>query len=210
MIRIRRLLDRPEPRHTALTPALAAVLVLITAAVALAARQPSQEQSAPKPQAEKYTPYQRWLNQDVAYIITDQERAAFKALRTDEEREHFIQQFWERRNPTPGSASNPFKEEHYRRIAYANERFAPASGLAGWKTDRGRIYITFGPPDEIESHPYGGGANAFPYEQWLYKYVAGMGNNVIVEFDDREDNGEFRMTMDPSGGPSAGRGGRGR
>ena len=97
-------------------------------------------------------PYSKWLTQDVAYIISDQERAAFRQLATDEEREHFIEQFWLRRDPTPGTLANEFKEEHYRRIAYANQRFTTGSGLAGWKTDRGRIYITYGPPDEIESH----------------------------------------------------------
>ena len=100
------------------------------------------------------TPYRKWLNEDVAYIITDEERAAFKRLQTDEEREQFIEQFWLRRDPTPDTVENEFKEEHYRRIAYANEHYA--SGIPGWKTDRGRIYITFGPPDEIESHPSGG------------------------------------------------------
>ena len=100
------------------------------------------------------TPYRKWLSEDVSYIITDEERAAFKRLSTDEEREQFIEQFWLRRDPTPDTAENEFKEEHYRRIAYANERYA--SGIPGWKTDRGRIYITFGPADEIESHPSGG------------------------------------------------------
>src|SRR5438067_2326971 len=98
------------------------------------------------------TPYRKWLNEDVSYIITDEERAAFKKLQTDEEREQFIEQFWLRRDPTPDSVENEFKEEHYRRIAYANEHYA--SGIPGWKTDRGRIYITFGPPDEIRSEEH--------------------------------------------------------
>ena len=96
------------------------------------------------------TPYRNWLNVDVNYIITDEERQAFKRFTTDEERQQFIEQFWLRRDPTPDTEENEFKEEHYRRIAYANERYA--SGIPGWKSDRGRIYITFGPPDEIESH----------------------------------------------------------
>ena len=128
---------------------------------------PGQRETIAKPLSEKEkrrraeklrkeleTPYRKWLNEDVAYIITDEERAAFKRLHTDEEREQFIEQFWLRRDPTPDTAENEFKEEHYRRIAYANERYA--SGIPGWKSDRGRIYITFGPPDEIESHPSGG------------------------------------------------------
>jgi GWxTD domain-containing protein len=137
-------------------------------------------------------PYLKWMNEDVAYIITDAERAAFKRLQTDPEREHFIEQFWLRRDPTPGTPENEFKEEHYRRIAYANDHFA--SGIPGWKTDRGRIYIVYGPPDEIEDHA---AAGASPHsQQWLYRYIEGVGRNVIVEFQ-ANAAGEFRMTMDP-------------
>jgi GWxTD domain-containing protein len=153
------------------------------------------------------TPYKKWLNEDVAYIITDEERAAFKKLQTDEEREQFIEQFWLRRDPTPDTVENEFKEEHYRRIAYANEHFA--SGIPGWKTDRGRIYITFGPPDEIDSHPSGGTyerppeegggtTSTFPFEDWRYRYIEGIGNDVNIEFVDPTMSGEYRMTMDPS------------
>lgn len=153
------------------------------------------------------TPYRKWLNEDVSYIITDEERAAFKKLQTDEEREQFIEQFWLRRDPTPDSNENEFKEEHYRRIAYANERYA--SGIPGWKTDRGRIYITFGPADEIESHPSGGTyqrppeegggtTSTFPFEQWRYRYIEDIGNDIIIEFVDPTMSGEYRMTMDPS------------
>jgi GWxTD domain-containing protein len=153
------------------------------------------------------TPYRKWLNEDVAYIITDEERAAFKKLQTDEEREQFIEQFWLRRDPTPDSVENEFKEEHYRRIAYANEHYA--SGIPGWKTDRGRIYITFGPPDEIEGHPSGGSyerppeegggtTSTFPFEQWRYRYIEDIGNDIIIEFVDPTMSGEYRMTMDPS------------
>lgn len=152
-------------------------------------------------------PYRKWLNEDVAYIITDEERAAFKRLSTDEEREQFIEQFWLRRDPTPDTAENEFKEEHYRRIAYANERFS--SGIPGWKTDRGRIYITFGPPDEIESHPSGGSyerpieegggtTSTFPFEIWRYRYIEDIGSDILIEFVDPTMSGEYRMTMDPS------------
>ncbi len=153
------------------------------------------------------TPYRKWLNEDVAYIITDEERAAFKRLQTDEEREQFIEQFWLRRDPTPDTVENEFKEEHYRRIAYANEHYA--SGIPGWKSDRGRIYITFGPPDEIDSHPSGGTyerppeegggtTTTFPFEDWRYRYIDGIGNDVNIEFVDPTMTGEYRMTMDPS------------
>ena len=153
------------------------------------------------------TPYKKWLNEDVAYIISDEERAAFKKLNNDEERETFIENFWLRRDPTPDTEENEFKEEHYRRIAYANEHFA--SGIPGWKTDRGRIYITFGPPDEIEDHSSGGfyerppeegggETSTYPFQQWRYRYIEGIGNNIIIEFVDPTMSGEFRMTSDPS------------
>ena len=152
-------------------------------------------------------PYRKWLNEDVVYIITDEERAAFKRFSTDEEKENFIEQFWLRRDPTPDTAENEFKEEHYRRIAYTNERYA--SGIPGWKTDRGRIYITFGPPDENESHPSGGSyerpieegggtTSTFPFEKWRYRYIEGVGSDIIIEFVDPTMTGEYRMTMDPT------------
>src|SRR6266849_5831061 len=131
------------------------------------APEPGERETIAKPMTEKErkrredklrkeleTPYKKWLSEDVGYIITDEERQAFKRMSTDDERQNFIEGFWLRRDPTPDTAENEFKEEHYRRIAYANERYA--SGIPGWKTDRGRIYITFGPPAEIESHPSGG------------------------------------------------------
>lgn len=153
------------------------------------------------------TPYKNWLNVEVGYIITDEERQAFKRLATDDERQQFIEGFWLRRDPSPDTEENEFKEEHYRRIAYANERFA--SGIPGWKTDRGRIYITFGPADEVESHPSGGSyqrpieegggtTSTFPFEIWRYRYIEGIGNDVLIEFVDPTMTGEYRMTMDPS------------
>ena len=153
------------------------------------------------------TPYKKWLNEDVVYIITDEERTAFKRLQNDEEREQFIEQFWLRRDPTPDTEENEFKEEHYRRIAYANDHYA--SGIPGWKTDRGRIYIIYGPPDEIESHPAGGEyerpmeegggeTSTYPFEQWRYRYLEGIGTNIIIEFVDPTMSGEYHMTMDPS------------
>jgi GWxTD domain-containing protein len=152
-------------------------------------------------------PYKQWLNVDVGYIITDEERQAFKRLSTDEERQQFIEQFWLRRDPTPDTEENEYKEEHYRRIAYANERFA--SGIPGWKTDRGRIYITFGPPDEIESHPSGGTyerpieegggtTSTYPFEKWRYRWIEGIGSDINIEFVDPTMTGEYRMTMDPT------------
>ena len=152
------------------------------------------------------TPYKKWLSEEVPYIITDPERAAFKKLTTDDERESFIESFWERRNPNPGSPENEYKEEYYRRIAYANEHYA--SGIPGWKTDRGRIYIMYGPADEVDSHPSGGSyerpesegggeTSTYPFEQWRYRYIDGVGTNIILEFVDTTMTGEYHLTMDP-------------
>ncbi len=176
-----------------------------TIAKPLSARE--QKRREDKLRKELETPFRKWLNEDVFYIITDEEKTSFKRLSTDEEREQFIEQFWLRRDPTPDTQENEYKEEHYRRIAYANERFA--SGIPGWKADRGRIYITFGPPDEIEDHPSGGTyqrpieegggtTSTFPFQKWRYRYIDGIGNDVMIEFVDTTMTGEFRMTMDPS------------
>jgi GWxTD domain-containing protein len=149
--------------------------------------------------------YKTWLDQDVAYIISDEERKAFKNLSNDEERDAFIEQFWLRRNPNPDSPENEFREEHYRRIAYANEHFA--AGKPGWKTDRGHIYIAFGPPDSIDSHPSGGAyqrpmdegggeTSTFPFEVWHYRYLEGIGENIDVEFVDTCMCGDYHFTID--------------
>src|SRR5713101_1014279 len=151
--------------------------------------------------------YKKWLNEDVASIITDEERAAFKQLSNDEERDQFIEAFWQRRDPTPDTEENEYKEEHYQRIAYANEHFA--AGIPGWKTDRGRIYIMYGPADEVESHPSGGTyqrpmeegggeTSTFPFEQWRYRYLEGIGQEVIIEFVDDCQCGAYEMTLDRS------------
>jgi len=151
--------------------------------------------------------YKQWLNEDVVYIISPEERTAFLQLSTSEEREQFIEQFWLRRSSNPDLPENDFKEEHYRRIAYANEHFA--SGIPGWRTDRGRIYIIWGPADEVDSHPTGGtydrpmeegggSTSTYPWESWRYRYLEGLGNNVMLEFVDPSGSGEYHLTMDPS------------
>jgi GWxTD domain-containing protein len=155
------------------------------------------------------SPYRKWLDEDVVYIISPEERHSFLHLATNEEREQFIEAFWQRRNPDPDSPENTFKEEHYRRIAYANEHFA--SGIPGWKTDRGKIYIMWGPPDEIDSHPTGGNwdrpmdqgggsTTTYPWETWRYRHLdgEGLGENVELEFVDPTSTGEYHITMDPS------------
>ncbi len=149
--------------------------------------------------------YKKWLSQDVVYIITPEEKSAFKQLSNDEERDQFIEQFWLRRDPTPDTPENEYKEEHYRRIAYANEHFA--AGIPGWKTDRGRIYIMWGPPDQIESHAGGGTyerpmeegggeTSTFPFEDWRYRYLEGVGQDVNLEFVDPCMCGDFHLTSD--------------
>jgi len=151
--------------------------------------------------------YKKWLDEDVRWIISDEERAAFKQLSNDEERDQFIEGFWQRRDPTPDTVENEFKEEHYARIAYANEHFA--AGIPGWKTDRGRIYIMYGKADEVESHPSGGqyerpmeegggSTSTFPFERWRYRYLEGVGQEVIIEFVDTCMCGDYHMTMDRS------------
>ena len=166
-----------------------------------------QKQKMRKTLKELEGPYRTWLNEDVIYIISPEERSTFLQLETNEEREQFIEQFWLRRSSNPDLPDNDFKEEHYRRIAYANEHFA--SGIPGWRTDRGRIYIIWGKPDEIESHPTGGtydrpqdegggSTTTYPWETWRYRYLEGIQENVVLEFVDPSGSGEYHMTMDPS------------
>jgi len=166
-----------------------------------------QKQKMKKTYKELDNSFKTWLNEDVIYIISPEERTAFLQLATNEEREQFIEQFWLRRSSNPDLPGNDFKEEHYRRIAYANEHFA--SGIPGWKTDRGRIYIIWGPPDEIESHPTGGTydrpteegggqTTTYPWERWRYRYLEGIQENVELEFVDPSGSGEYHLTSDPS------------
>jgi GWxTD domain-containing protein len=151
-------------------------------------------------------PWRKWLNEDVLYIITDEEKQSFKQLKTDEERQQFVEAFWERRDPTPDTEENEFKEEHYRRIAYSNDHYA--SGIPGWKTDRGRMYIKYGAPDEIDSHPSGGSyerpinegggeTSTYPFETWRYRYLDGIGTNIEIEFVDTTMSGEYHIATDP-------------
>ena len=205
MNRIQRLLSGNQKPATASAPVLAVSGLMVAAAITLFAWQ--EKPPAPPQQTREITPYTKWLDQEAVYIISDQERAAFQRLTTDEERNKFIEQFWLRRDPTPGTPQNEFQEEHYRRIAYANDRFGTRV-VAGWKTDRGRIYIRFGPPDEIDSHAGqsiqrppeqgGGTTQVFPFEQWKYRHIDGIGNDVSMDFVDRDGTGDFRMTTDPN------------
>jgi GWxTD domain-containing protein len=212
--RIRRLLIPAQSPSSALTPFVSAGILMITAAVGLTAWQAKTPASpAPTPpqrsfaqaqvgqtapaEPSKASPYTKWLEEDVVYIIQPEERTAYLGLQTDDERDSFIKEFWKRRDPTPGTEENEFRDEHYRRIAYANLRFPTAQGKAGWKTDRGRIYIVYGPPDEIDDHSNVDTASAVPFIDWTYRYIEGVGTNVQMEFVDPNGLHEFRMTSDP-------------
>ncbi len=165
---------------------------------------PSDKPRNVKPELKKA--YKDWLDKDVTYIITDEERKAFKKLATDDEREKFIEEFWRRRDPDPDTDENEFKEEYYERIAYANENFA--SGIPGWKTDRGRIWIMYGKPHERETHPMGGAyerpsyegggsTTTYPFEIWFYRHLPGVGSGVEIEFVDPTGSGEYRIARNP-------------
>jgi GWxTD domain-containing protein len=178
--------------------------------------QPPAAQQAAKKQDDKNdkqllkelaSPYKKWLNEDVAYIISDDERKLFLKLQTNEEREQYIEAFWQRRNPDQDSPENSYKEEHYRRIAYANEHFS--SGMEGWRTDRGRMYIMWGAPTSKETHTQGedyqrpleeggGDTKTYAWEKWNYNFVEGLGSNVDLEFVDPSGTSEFHLTSDPS------------
>ncbi len=192
---------------------LAALLALTLSAPATRAQQNNKQTDSPdvmsrtrnkKPEVKKI--FREWVNNDVAYIITDKEREIFKHLQSDEEREAFIEGFWQRRDPDPDTEENEFKETYYERIAYANEHYA--SGIPGWKTDRGRIYIMYGKPDELESHPAGGPyeresyegggqTSTYPFEKWFYRYIEGVGSGVEIEFVDPTGSGEYRIARSP-------------
>src|SRR5438128_5233686 len=189
--------------------ALTLMLLMSLAPAALAkGKEEKKKQKEPtaKQKAELKSVYKKWLDEDVLYIITDDERKAFKALKTDEERDQFIEQFWLRRDPDPDTPENEYKDQYYERIQYANEHYT--SGVAGWRTDRGRIYITFGKADEIESHPSGGSydrpswegggsTTTYPFETWWYRYIEGIGSDIEIEFVDPSGSGEYRIARSP-------------
>src|ERR671927_1305524 len=164
---------------------------------------PDRERNVKK---ERSNMFKKWIEEDVAYIITDDEKKAWKKLATDEEREQFIEQFWRRRDPDPDTEVNEYLEEHYERVAYANQHFT--SGIPGWKTDRGRIYIMYGPPNEKETHPSGGSyerpsyegggsTTTYPFETWFYRYLPGVGSGIEIEFVDPTGTGEYRIARNP-------------
>jgi GWxTD domain-containing protein len=195
-------------RHFALAGAVLVSGVSVITAQGQPDKKPSEDPTQKvrnvKPEVKKV--YKDWVNKDVAYIITSDEKKAFNKLTTDEERENFIENFWRRRDPNPDTEENEFREEFYERIAYANEHFT--SGIPGWKTDRGRIYITWGKPDSIESRPSGGTydrpsyegggtTTTYPFETWFYRHLEGVGSGIEIEFVDPTGTGEYRIARSP-------------
>lgn len=184
------------------------LVLLLFAVLSNAGLEEALAQDDDQLRSEEATDYfEKWLKEDVVYIIMPDERDVFGKLTTDEEKEQFIEQFWYRRDPDMLTAQNEFKEEHYRRIAYANETFH--SGEPGWMTDRGRVYIIHGPPDQIESHPNGGvyyrkmhegggQTSTYPFEVWWYRYMEGVGSDVELEFVDRNGGNQYKLALDPN------------
>ncbi|HLM57063.1 MAG TPA: GWxTD domain-containing protein [Pyrinomonadaceae bacterium] len=198
------------------TRSLALVLALLVLAPPAALAQKDKDKKSAADQdisdrprnikKEKTNVFKKWVDEDVAYIITEDDKRAWKKLQTDDEREKFIEQFWRRRDPDPDTEVNEYLEEHFERVAYANEHFA--SGIPGWKTDRGRIYIMYGPPHEKETHPAGGNyerphyegggsTTTYPFEIWFYRYLPGVGSGIEIEFVDPTGTGEYRIARNP-------------
>ncbi|MBL8192142.1 MAG: GWxTD domain-containing protein, partial [Acidobacteria bacterium] len=205
------MLHRLFTRNAARRTALFLIVTLLVSSLSVFAQEDKKKQDKDKQKRaaeEKLkSVYKKWVNEDVLWIITDEERKTFNSLKTDDERENFIEQFWLRRDPDPDTDANEYREEYYQRIAYANEHFT--SGIPGWKTDRGRIYIMFGPPHQKESHPSGGSydrpiwegggsTSTYPFEIWWYRYIEGVGSDVEIEFVDPTGSGEYRIARNPN------------
>lgn len=166
-------------KRTFLLLGIAALMCI--SAIAQQQRRVSRDSSAQPNLREVYS---KWLNEDVTYIITPEEKRAFMLLKSDEEREHFIEQFWRARDPNPATSENEYRTEYYGRIAYANQNFG-FGNIAGWRTDRGRIYITYGKPDEVQKSSSG--------EIWIYNNLPNLGSNVKFEFMDKSGRGDFQL-----------------
>src|SRR5690349_5163462 len=175
---------------------LSIAVILTTTAAPFCFQQPAFGQK--KQKLEKS--YREWLERDVAYIITKDEKDAFLRLATNEARDKFIEDFWEIRNPNPGSPSNSYKDEIYQRIAFADTRFGIGSGVEGWRTDRGRTYITLGPPQQKQV--FRNSANLYPIEIWFYSSPnPALPPFFYVMFYQREGSGDYRFYSPYMDGP---------
>lgn len=182
-----------------------AVIAFLLTPIFLAGQTSNPSEKPKNVKSEKNDVFKRWIDEDVPYIITPSERAAYLALRTNEEKENFIATFWRNRDPNLDTEENEYREEYYQRIAYANEHFS--SGIPGWRTDRGRIYITWGKPDSVEAHPSGGSydrpsyegggsTTTYPFETWFYRHLDGVADGAEIEFVDPTSSGEYRIARD--------------
>ncbi len=201
-MRIKRLLgcsESPAASRLAVTLLLSFIMLAVGLGFSARARAAGQQENTGDA-VNLPVKYRQWLREDVVWIITPEERKAFLQLGADEERDEFMHQFWERRNPTPGSADNKAKDEHYRRIKYANQHFGTAND-PGWRTDRGRVWIVYGPPDEIESHPDSSATGLTkPTEFWRYHLIREHGverKNVDMNFVDASGHGDYRLVLSP-------------
>jgi GWxTD domain-containing protein len=190
---------------TALRLAIFSLFLTVASSLNFAQKPKESQDPQDKPRKVKSEPdkaFTDWVTQDVTYIITGWERKAYDKLTRNEERERFIEEFWRRRDPDPDTEENEFRDEYNERIAYANEHFA--SGIPGWKTDRGRIWIMHGKPDSRETHPMGGSydrpanegggsTTTYPFETWTYRYLPGVGSGIDLEFVDPTGSGEYRL-----------------
>ena len=182
-----------------------ATLLLIPTAFLIGQQRGDRAKIKQQQQEQKEDYYKKWLETDVVYIITEEEHEVFLNLSSDEERDQFIEQFWRRRDTDTRTALNEFQDEHYRRIAYANDHFE--AGIPGWRTDRGRIYVMYGPPDRKERYPMGGRyerkphegggiTSIYPTEFWEYRHIEGLGSDIELEFVDPKGGGLYHLTMD--------------
>lgn len=145
--------------------------------------------------------YRVWLEEEVIYIITPKEKDVFLQLQTDREREMFIEAFWKQRDTNPSTPENEYKEEHYRRINYANQKFGRESPGQGWQTARGKIYITLGEPRMIER--FENETEIYPTIIWFYDGMAeyGLPNAFNVVFFKRSGIGEYELYSPIKFGP---------
>lgn len=176
-------------------------ILLILTAVLLAF--PCQGFSQKKSSKDLPPQFKKWLEEEVVYIITSLEKNVFLQLETDREREHFIEAFWKQRDPTQGTPTNEFKEEHYQRIQHANYSFGRSAPIPGWKTDRGRFYILLGDPQDIER--FSGETQIYNSEVWFYQGLSqyGLPSGFHLIFFQKDGAGDYVLYSPTSDGPQA-------
>ena len=154
---------RFESKTTRLANIAGLAMILLSLVILLVVSQPAVAQE----QEPLSSRWKKWLNEEVVHIISTREREIFLQLKSDEQRERFIELFWERRDPTPGTDLNEFRVEHERRVAFADRVFGYDSPRRGALSERGRFYIALGPPRSQQSFP--SGSSTYPMELWFYE-----------------------------------------